>query len=121
PGVLKELEPLAQEASRLPGVLADDRSALYEGLVEALTAEKDEARARKLAEEWWTFLVAERARGRNGATRVMLDSWIVSAAASLGDPARALPLLLASEKEAPLDYNPPYRVAGLYLELEKYQ
>jgi len=120
PKALASLEPLAREALKLPGVLADDRAALYEGLVDALKAEKDEAGAKKLAEEWWTFLVAERARGQSPAARVMLDSWIVSAALSLGDPARALPLLLASEKAAPLDYNPPVRVATLYLELDRY-
>ncbi|HTP50747.1 MAG TPA: tetratricopeptide repeat protein [Anaeromyxobacteraceae bacterium] len=116
----EKLQPLAREAVKLPGVLADDRSALYQALFETRTAEKDAADARKLGEEWWAFLVAERARGRSGATRVMLDSWIVAAALALDDPGRALPLLLASEREEPGDYNPPYRVAELYLELKDY-
>jgi tetratricopeptide (TPR) repeat protein len=49
----------------------------------------------------------------------MLDSWIVGAAMDLGDPARAVPLLKESEKAMPRDYNPPYRLAVLYLELKE--
>jgi tetratricopeptide (TPR) repeat protein len=49
----------------------------------------------------------------------MLDSWIVGVAMDLGDPARAVPLLKESEKAAPADYNPPYRLAVLYLELKQ--
>jgi len=111
------LEPLAREALALPGVLADDRAGLYESLVQARTAAKDEAGARKLAGEWWAFLVAERSRGTTPAGRTMLDAWIVSAALELGDPARALPLLEESERAVPGDYNPPYRIAVLDLEL----
>jgi len=37
----------------------------------------------------------------------------------LDDPGRAVPLLKESEKAAPADYNPPYRLALLYLELKK--
>jgi tetratricopeptide (TPR) repeat protein len=111
------LEPLAREALALPGVLADDRAGLYESLVQARKAAKDEAGARKLAGEWWAFLVVERERGTTPAGRTMLDAWIVSAALELGEPARALPLLEESERAVPGDYNPPYRIALLDLEL----
>jgi len=117
---LAALEPLAAEAVRLPGVLADDRAGLYDGLVEARRAAKDEAGAERIAGDWWAFLVAERGRARGAAARVMLDSWIVAAALALGDPARAVPLLQASERAAPRDYNPPFRLAVLYLELGRY-
>ena len=119
PKAVAALEPLALEAVKLEGVLADDRAGLYEGLVEARREAKDEKGARALAEEWWRFLVAERARAKDAAGRVMLDSWIVSAALALGDPGRAVPLLQASVKAAPEDYNPPYRLAALYLELHR--
>jgi tetratricopeptide (TPR) repeat protein len=111
------LEPLAREAVALPEVLADDRSGLYEVLVQAREAAKDEAGARKVAGEWWSFLTAERGRATTPAGRTMLDAWIVAAALELGDPARALPLLEESEKAVPGDYNPPYRIAVLDLEL----
>lgn len=115
----RKLEPLAREAVKLPGVLADDRAGLYESLVEARTAAKDPAGARKLAEEAWGFVVAERARGATAAARTMLDSWIVSVALELGDPGRAVPLLVESEKLEPDDYNPPYRLAVLHLEQDR--
>jgi len=116
--VLK-LEPLAAEAVKLPGVLADDRAGLYEALVEAREKAGDEKGARARAEEWWKFLVAERESGKTPEARTMLDAWIVAAALQLGEPARAVPLLQASEKAAPKDYNPPYRLALLYLEMKR--
>ena len=114
-----KLEPLADEAVKLPGVLADDRAGLYEALVEAREKAKDEKGARARAEEWWKFLVAERESGKTPEARTMLDAWIVAAALQLGEPARAVPLLQASEKAAPKDYNPPYRLALLYLEMTR--
>ena len=114
------LEPLAREAVALPGVLADDRAGLYEVLVEARGAAQDEAGARKVAEAWWEFLVEERARAKSPGARVMLDSWFVAAARALREPERGLPYLLASEREAPRDYNPPFRLAALYLDAGRY-
>jgi tetratricopeptide (TPR) repeat protein len=120
-GALAALEPLAAEAVKLPGVLADDRAGLYEELVEARRIARDEVGARRLAEEWWAFLVAERERARNADARLMLDPWIVDVARSLGDPSRAVPFLRASQREAPRDYNPPFRLAALYLDAGKYE
>ena len=115
-----KLEPLAVEAVKLPGVLADDRAGLYDALVTARQKAGDEKGARARAEEAWKFLVAERAAGKTPEARTMLDAWIVGVAMDLGDPARAIPLLRESEKAAPADYNPPYRLAVLYLELKRY-
>jgi hypothetical protein len=117
PAVAK-LEPLAAEAVKLPGVLADDRAGLHERLVQAREKAGDEKGATARAEAWWAFLVAERAAGKTAEARTMLDSWIVGAAMELHDPARAVPLLQASEEAAPKDYNPPYRLALLYLEMK---
>jgi tetratricopeptide (TPR) repeat protein len=118
-GAAARLEPLADEAVRLPGVLADDRAGLHEQLVLARRGAGDEEGARARAEAWWAFLVAERAAGRTPETRTMLDSWIVGAALALRDPGRAVPLLRASESAAPGDYNPPYRLALLLLEARR--
>jgi tetratricopeptide (TPR) repeat protein len=115
-GAVARLEPLAAEAVKLSGVLADDRAGLYEQLVLARRKAGDEEGARARAEEWWAFLVAERASGKSADARTMLDSWIVGAALTLHDPARAVPLLQASEVAAPTDYNPPYRLAVLHFE-----
>jgi len=118
-GAAAKLEPLAVEAVKLPGVLADDRAGLFEALVEARRKAGDEKGAKARAEQWWSFLVAEREAGKTPEARTMLDAWIVGAALELHDPGRAVPLLLASEKAAPKDYNPPYRLALLYLELKR--
>ncbi len=114
-----KLEPLASEAVKLPGVLADDRAGLFDALATARKKAGDEKGARALYEQEWAFLVAERSAGKTPESRTMLDSWIVGAALELGDPARAVPLLEESEKAAPRDYNPPYRLAVVYLEMEK--
>jgi tetratricopeptide (TPR) repeat protein len=52
--------------------------------------------------------------------RVAFDSHRVGAALALGDPARAVPALLASERDLPEDYNPPARLAILYREMGRY-
>ncbi len=119
PALREKLESIALEAVKLPGVLADDRAGLYDALTTAREKAGDEAGARARAEEGWAFLVAERARGTTPEARTMLDSWIVGTAMDLHDPARAVPLLLESEKAAPKDYNPPYRLALLYMELKR--
>lgn len=111
------LEPLARQALSAPGVLADDRAGLYDGLIRARQAAGDEAGARKLGQAFWEFLEAEARRARTPAERASLDSWRVSCAIQLSDPARALPPLQASERDLPGDYNPPARLAVLYREL----
>jgi hypothetical protein len=114
---LAALEPLGVEALQITALGADDRAGLYESLVEARRARGDDAGARALAERWWSFLEGERKRGRTPEVRTALDSYRVGAALALGDPARALPALAASERELPRDYNPPARTARLLLEL----
>ncbi|MEI7703135.1 MAG: hypothetical protein WCK73_00910 [Deltaproteobacteria bacterium] len=119
PPVAAKLEPLAVEAVKRTDVLADDRAGLHDALVTAREKAGDAAGAKARAEEEWAFLVAERAKGTTPEARTMLDSWIVGTAMDLHDPARAVPLLLESEKATPKDYNPPYRLAALYLELKR--
>ncbi len=114
---LAALEPLVREALALPGLLADDRAGLYEGLTGARAAQGDEAGARLLAERWWSFLEGERRRAASPEARAALDSARVTAALALGDPARALPALETSERDLPRDYSPPARRAYVLREL----
>ncbi|GEJ55839.1 hypothetical protein [Anaeromyxobacter diazotrophicus] len=114
---LKGLTPLAREALQLRGLLADDRSGLYEALTEARAAEGARAEAKAIAEAWWRFLEDERRRAGTAEQRTALDGPRVAAALALEDPARALPALAASEAALPADFNPPYRAARLLLEL----
>ncbi|MBI3182841.1 MAG: thioredoxin family protein [Myxococcales bacterium] len=111
---LAALQPLAREALGLPGLLADDRSGLYELLLEAKGSDPG---AKEIAGQWLAFLEAEAEKAANPEARAAFDSHRVSAAIALGEPARAVPALERSERDLPKDYNPPARLALLYREL----
>lgn len=121
PGALAALEPLAREALALPDLLADDRSGLYEAVVEARAARGDRGQARADAERWWRFLEEQRQRARSAELRAALDGPRVAAALAVEDPARALPALAASEQALPGDANPPFRTARLLLALGRFE
>jgi tetratricopeptide (TPR) repeat protein len=114
---LRVLEPRARKELSAPGVLADDRSWLYDVLSEARAAEGDEAGAKALAGKWLSFVEAEAAKAATPAARSALDGQRVAAALRLGDPARALPAVQASARDLPNDFVPPSLLAVLYLEL----
>jgi peptide deformylase len=105
------LRKLAEEAVNDPGVLADDRSSLYEALVDACTRAGDAERARPWAEKWWAFLEDEARRAKSAAARAVYDAHRVGAAIASGKPERVLPVLEQSARELPRDYNPPARMA----------
>jgi tetratricopeptide (TPR) repeat protein len=117
---IKELEPLVVESLSLENVLADDRSSAYEMLVDLRDARGDQAGAKEMAGRWMTFLESQAAAARTVEARAAFDSHRVGAALALGDPARAVPALLASERDLPEDYNPPARLAILYREMGRY-
>jgi tetratricopeptide (TPR) repeat protein len=54
------------------------------------------------------------------AARSVFDAHRMLACIALGEPERALPMLATSERELPADYNPPARIARVYLELKRY-
>lgn len=103
----------ARIASSEPALL-DDRSSLYESLVTALTS-RDAAQAKSLARQWSAQLDAEAARAQLPAARRVWDAHRLEAYLALGEPARALPMLEQSQREVPDDYNPPARLARVYL------
>jgi thiol-disulfide isomerase/thioredoxin len=114
----KATERLAIDRS-LP-ILADDRSGLFEALVEHYTAAGRRTDARVIAIRWAEFLEAEAARAPNATAGAVFDAHRVLAYSALGDPARALPMLAQSERNFPGDYNPPARIARVYLDLKRY-
>ena len=117
PAAISGLEPWVRSALDIPDLLADDRSGLYEVLVDSAESAGDKERAKKLAGAWLSFLEAEASRARTPEARAAFDSLRVAAAIKLGDPARVIPALQASEKDLPDDYNPPARLALLYSQL----
>ncbi|MBL8952169.1 MAG: thioredoxin family protein [Myxococcaceae bacterium] len=103
------LEPLAFEALKLDGILADDKSGIYELLVDLKGDDK-------LALEWLEFLEAEAAKATSPAARAVFDPHRVGAAIAAKQPLRAEAALKQSERDLPDDYNPPARLAIVYRE-----
>jgi tetratricopeptide (TPR) repeat protein len=112
---------LAKEAARVAAdpkepVLADDRSSLFESLVEYDRANGAAAEGTALARQWRDFLDAEAARAPTPLARSVFDSHRIGAYAAVGEPERAIPMLEQSERDFPDDYNPPARLAKVLLD-----
>jgi tetratricopeptide (TPR) repeat protein len=103
-----------------PDVSADDISSAYGSLVEARKQAKDPEGARGTAEQWASYLEAEAARAKTPDQRAVFDSHRLSAYLELGRPERAIPMLEASERDRPDDYNPPARLAVAYERLKRW-
>jgi tetratricopeptide (TPR) repeat protein len=117
---LTQLEPLGEEALKIPDLQTDDRSSVYEALVEVREKRGDQAGARTLAAAWFEFLNAEYARAADPEARAAFDPHLVAAAVAMGEPQKALPALQASERDLPRDYNAAARMAIVYRELRRY-
>lgn len=96
-------------------ILADDRSSLFEEVTSALEP-REPARAKEIAREWATWLEAEASRAPRPRVRAVYDAHRLGAYLAMGEPLRAVPMLEASERDFPDDYNPPARLARAYLE-----
>ncbi len=112
--VLAKLVPLAEEALKLPGLLADDRSALFETLVDLRAQAGDNGGKRALALRWLEFLDHEAGRATGAEQRAAFDTGRVSVALAMGEPLRAEAALMQSERDLPADYNPPAWLAFIY-------
>ena len=110
-------EVLADPSLTMAG---DDRSALYIALLDARQDAKDDAGAKQVAGQWAAMLEAEAARAKTPDARAVYDSHRLSAYMELGEPERAIPMLEASERDLPNDYNPPARLAIAYRALKRW-
>jgi predicted negative regulator of RcsB-dependent stress response len=99
---------------------ADDRSAMYGSLVSAREEAKDPQGALALASEWMADLDETAAHASNAEQRTALDPNRLSAFEAAGQLEKAIPMLERSEKDFPADYNPPARLAYVYLRLKCY-
>ncbi len=104
---------------RLP-FSADDRSSLFEVLVDAREDAKDEAGARVIARQWVEYLDGVAATLTDPEQRTALDPNRLGAYRAASEIERAIPMLEQSEKDFPQDYNPPARLALVYVRLEHY-
>src|SRR4029077_1469346 len=98
----------------------DDKSQIYDSLVSARVALKDEEGARKLREEWAAFLEGEAKKGKTPDQRAVFDSHRLNIYMDLKQPERAIPMLEQSERDLPNDYNPPARLGIAYRTMGKY-
>ncbi len=114
------LTPLAEEAVALPGLLADDRSGLYEELVQARTDADDAGGKRAMAQRWLIFLEGEAARAPGAEQRAVFDPHRVNAALAMDEPMRVEAALKMSERDLPGDYNAPARLALIYRAAKRY-
>jgi tetratricopeptide (TPR) repeat protein len=114
---LKILQPLAEEALKVPEGFGDDKGEIYSTLIGIAKRGNNPTGAKKYATEMWVFLEEQGRVAPNPEARASLDTWRMSAASSLNDPALALPALQASERDLPTDYNPSSRLASIYAQL----
>jgi tetratricopeptide (TPR) repeat protein len=134
-GCAADLPDQAPERARLPElviagervvadasqpILADDRSDLYDYLVDALRRLGKDDEARRLAGSWVAFLDDQAARATGPSARAVFDAHRVLAYEAIGDPARALPMLEQSERDFPDDYNPPARLGKVFFDLKRH-
>ncbi|HVE66640.1 MAG TPA: tetratricopeptide repeat protein, partial [Thermoanaerobaculia bacterium] len=108
-------------ASKRRDLAADDVSAVYETLAAEREDAKDEAGEKAVLQERATFLENAAARAKTPDARAVFDSHRLGTYLELGEPQRAVEMLLASERDLPDDYNPPARLASAYRAMKRYE
>jgi tetratricopeptide (TPR) repeat protein len=121
-GLVKDLAAASRKvvASPRKDLAADDISGVYETLAQEREDAKDEEGKKQVLRERATFLEAAAARAKTPEARAVFDSHRVATYLELGEPERAIPMLQASERDLPNDYNPPARLALAYKAMKKY-
>jgi tetratricopeptide (TPR) repeat protein len=121
-GLVAEFEAAAREvvADSALDIAADDRSGVYIALLGARQDAKDDEGAKSVAVEWAAFLEGAAVRAKTPEQRAVFDAHRLSAYIELGQPERAIPMLEASERDLPGDYNPPARLATAYKALKRW-
>ncbi len=121
-GLVKALADASRQVIAQPGkdLAADDVSWVYETLANERDDAKDEAGKKELLRSRATFLEAAAARAKTPDARAVFDSHRLVAYVEIGEPERAIPMLEASERDLPNDYNPPARLAYAYKAMKKY-
>jgi len=117
---LRELEKLAEEGVKIPGILGDDTSSLYQQLSGIYRRDKDEADATRVANDWLHYLQEQIAKVPTAEARMGYDLHLVSVAVFLHKPELAVAEVERAERELPGDYNPPRLAATLYRQMRRY-
>jgi tetratricopeptide (TPR) repeat protein len=98
----------------------DDRSGIYITLLDAREDAGDSLGRMQVAEAWSAFLDEAAARAKTPEARTVYDSHRLSAYIEIGHPERAIPMLEASARDFPDDYNPPARLASAYRAMQRW-
>jgi len=101
-------------------IAPDDISSVYETLASEREEAKDEAGRKTILQDRARFLEAAAARAKTPDARAVYDSHRLGTYLDLGEPERAIPMLQASERDLPGDYNPSARLAVAYRAMKKY-
>jgi len=122
-GLLEALAADAREvvAARRSDLAADDISIVYLTLANEREAARDLDGRKALLSELATYLEGEAARAETPAARAVFDSHRLAAYLQLNVPERAVPMLEASERDFPDDYNPPARLAVAYKAMGRWE
>jgi len=121
-GLIAPLEKAADEllAKRDVAIAADDYSGLFGTVVDVREDRGDAEGARATAERWAAYLEEQAAKAPTPEARAVFDPHRLTAYQKLKQPERALPMLQASEKALPDDFNPPARLAVAYRDLGRF-
>src|SRR5438067_187371 len=107
----KTLQPLAEETLSLPNTVRDHRDSIYRTLMLIAVARKDNSTALKWGDRWLAEL--DQIKPRSNDERSAIDIARVENLQIIGDPARILPALRASEKAMPDNYISSLRLAEM--------
>jgi tetratricopeptide (TPR) repeat protein len=120
--LVKSLAAAAREilATSRKDLAAYDFSAVYETVAAVRAAAKDEEGKKEVLRGRAAFLEAAAAKAKTPDARAVFDSHRLGTYLDLGEPERAVPMLRASERDLPDDYNPPARLALAYKAMKKY-
>ncbi len=112
----------AREVLRGPrtGLAVDDVSGLYLTVAEERDSASDAAGKKRVLEDLAAYLEGEAAKGKTPEARAAFDPHRITAYLALGQPERGIPMLEASERDFPDDYNPPARLALAYRGMKRY-
>ena len=116
---LKILQPLAEETLSLPITVRDHRDSIYRTLMLIAVARKDNSAALKWGDRWLAEL--DQIRPRSNDERSAIDIARVENLQIIGDPARILPALRASEKAMPDNYIASLRLAEMEVAAKQYE
>jgi tetratricopeptide (TPR) repeat protein len=122
PALVSEFTRACRELVAKPPsyIAADDLSSAYLSLVSEREAARDAEGKTQVLSDWALFLEGVAARAKSPEGRSAFDSHRLTAYLQLNAPERAIPMLEASERDFPDDYNPPARLAVAYKAMKRY-